>query len=69
MSDPKVGFKMLATKGARHAHKSILAQGRKLCEEATAARKRNAAARREAKKNDASLGKQWRVSSIDMTGV
>ena len=69
MKDPKVGFKMLATKGARHAHASILAQGRKLCAEAIAARKRNAAARRLAKQQDAELGRQWRSSSTDLTGI
>jgi hypothetical protein len=61
--------KMNRAKGARHAHASILAQGRKLCAEAIAARKRNAAARRLAKQQDAELGRQWRSSSTDLTGI
>ena len=68
MSDPRVGFKMLSTKGARHAHKSILAQGRKLCEEANVARRANAARRREEKAKQALLGPSWRYGNTSQNG-
>jgi hypothetical protein len=73
MSNPSFPRKMLRIKGARHAHKTILAQGRKLCAEANEARRRNAAARREAKAKQAKLtelhGEAWRVGSADMSGI
>jgi hypothetical protein len=72
MSNPANVRKMISTKGARHAHKVILAQGRKLCEEANVARRANAARRREEK---AALKAQelampgWRYGGADMGGV
>jgi hypothetical protein len=60
--------KMLRIKGARHGHATILAQGRKLCVEANEARRRNAAARREAKLKD-QQGKAWRSSTSEITGI
>jgi len=58
--------KMRRQKGAKHAHASILAAGRKLCAEANEARRRNCAARREAKKRAAILGAASRVSFADL---
>jgi hypothetical protein len=62
MSDPAVGRKYFAIKGARGTHKAILAQGRKLCAEANAATK----AKRERELN---VGKQWRYGQSDLTGI
>ena len=63
------GRRMLRQKGARHAHAAIRASGRVPGQEARAARKVNAARRREEKAKQASLGVSWRYSSTDLTGI
>ena len=59
--------KMLRIKGARHAHRTILAQGRKLCAEATAQRILNRAREKqqasEQAKMEQATGSKWRVTN------
>ena len=52
--------RMLRTKGARRAHRTILSQGRQLCVEARAAK----AAKRERELN---TGKQWRYGNTQIS--
>jgi hypothetical protein len=49
ITSSEIGRKLFGIKAARAAHKSILAQGRKLCAEACLAAAANKKARREAK--------------------
>ena len=69
MSDPANGAKYLRMKAAKHTHAVIRASGRVCGEEARAARKANCAARRAAKQEQASVGKQWRYGQSDLTGI
>ena len=68
MSDPAVGAKYMRMKAAKHTHAVIRASGRVCGEEARAARKANCAARRAAKLQQASVGRQWRYGQSDLTG-
>jgi hypothetical protein len=62
------GSRMRRIKGARHAHKTIRASGHVPGEEARAARKVNAARRREKKAEKAALeaavGNSWRYGNV-----
>ena len=69
MADGSFARKMNRAKGARHGHATIRASGRVCGEEARAARKANCEARRAAKLQQASVGKQWRYGQSDLTGI